>query len=212
MSKIQLRGHCQVCGNEQAVPNGRMSKHGYTIKNGWFNGVCQGEYHAPIEVSREHTDGVIIQIKLDCVQIQNRINGLRDGSIKPETFQVWNYRTGKYEAKPASELGEYAYRDALKNLIHSLEMRIRAGEQHIEVMTRIADQFHGKPLREVDVDANKPEPIQYGEKRIINDKGTVAAVHRIDGARVYYKCIGYDGKEYTTWQSSRTWRSLQKVA
>ena len=37
--EIQIRGNCQCCGKEQAVVGGLMSKHGYTVENGWFSGV-----------------------------------------------------------------------------------------------------------------------------------------------------------------------------
>jgi hypothetical protein len=212
MSKIQLRGHCQVCGNEQAVVNGRMSKHGYTVKNGWFNGVCQGHQHEPIEVSRVYADETIETIKAGCIKMQEYLDGLLNGSIKPTHFTVYNYKTRKDEVKPVEEFSPYEYKNEFNHLVYKIEKRIQSGEHHIQWLTTMIAEFHGKPLREVDVDANKPEAIQFGEKRIINDKGTVASVLGIDGARVYYKCAGYDGKEYTTWQSSRAWRTLQKVA
>lgn len=211
-NKLQLRGHCQVCGNDQAVVRTQMSKHGYSILNGWFSGICHGQHHQPIEVSREYTDEVILQIKIDIENIKTRIAKLLSGETKPETFQVWNYQTGKYEAKPASELGAYEYKYQFKSLINELENKIRRGELHIDTMTRLADEFHGKPLREVDTQANKPEAIKIGETRIINDEGKTASVCKIEGARVYYKYIGSKGSALITWQGSRAWRNLELVA
>lgn len=47
------RGHCQLCGAQQAVNNktGRIAKHGYTTRWGFFSGTCAGSDNLPYEVS-----------------------------------------------------------------------------------------------------------------------------------------------------------------
>ena len=57
----QTRGHCQLCGRQQAVRGG-MSAHGYTVANGWFQGVCQGHHHKPLETDRSITDQMVIDV------------------------------------------------------------------------------------------------------------------------------------------------------
>lgn len=65
-ARIQLRGTCQCCGRVQAVlPTGKMTKHGYTVKNGGFNGICYGEDYPPMEKSIEQTTRIIEQIQTD---------------------------------------------------------------------------------------------------------------------------------------------------
>jgi len=211
-NKLQLRGHCQVCGNEQAVVRTTMSKHGYSIVNGWFSGVCHGQHHQPIEVSRAYTDEVIAQIKVDIENIKTRIAKLWVGEIKPETFQIYDRATRKYVAKPVAEFSAYEYKYQFTNLINGLENTIRRGELHIDTMTRLANEFHGKPLREVNTEANKPEAINIGETRIINDEGKTGTVYKIEGARVYYKYINSKGSGLIAWQGSRAWRNLKLVA
>jgi hypothetical protein len=49
MSKAINRGHCQVCNRVQKLPDGLLAKHGYTVMDGWFNGVCPGAAHLPLE-------------------------------------------------------------------------------------------------------------------------------------------------------------------
>ena len=49
--KATHKGHCQVCGAQQKLPNGVLSQHGYTVDWGFFNGVCQGAKHLPYEQS-----------------------------------------------------------------------------------------------------------------------------------------------------------------
>lgn len=59
--KGQNRGHCQVCGQIQVVlPSGLMSIHGYKVSQfGYFHGVCYGNKHQPLEVSRVELDRTV---------------------------------------------------------------------------------------------------------------------------------------------------------
>ena len=63
MKDNQIRGHCQCCGNQQAVVSGHMSKHGYTVEHGWFQGVCTGESYKPIELERTVTNKIMAAVK-----------------------------------------------------------------------------------------------------------------------------------------------------
>jgi len=65
----QIRGNCQCCGNQQAVVGSMMSKHGYTVDGGWFNGVCSGRNHVPLQVSREHTDLIVAQVRMEVPEL-----------------------------------------------------------------------------------------------------------------------------------------------
>ena len=52
MSKAKAThfGHCQVCGNKQKLPGGRLSLPGYEVSQwGFFNGVCNGARNLPFE-------------------------------------------------------------------------------------------------------------------------------------------------------------------
>ena len=48
-AKATHQGHCQVCGHCQMLPGGRLAKHGYTKRCGFFSGVCMGAGHLPFE-------------------------------------------------------------------------------------------------------------------------------------------------------------------
>jgi hypothetical protein len=47
------KGECQMCGRVQKLPGGKLAKHGYTTRWGFFSGVCTGAHHAPYEQSCE---------------------------------------------------------------------------------------------------------------------------------------------------------------
>jgi hypothetical protein len=49
--KATHAGHCQACGRLQKLPSGRLAKHGYTVRGGFFSGICRGAGYLPIEVS-----------------------------------------------------------------------------------------------------------------------------------------------------------------
>lgn len=44
-------GECQLCGRVQKLPAERMAKHGYTVRWGFFSGVCPGSRHLSYERS-----------------------------------------------------------------------------------------------------------------------------------------------------------------
>lgn len=44
-------GTCQICGCVQKLPNGKLAKHGYTKRWGFFTGTCTGSGEFPYEIS-----------------------------------------------------------------------------------------------------------------------------------------------------------------
>jgi hypothetical protein len=51
--KATHSGTCQACGSAQKLPGGVLAKHGYTVRWGFFSGVCPGSGRKPFET---HTD------------------------------------------------------------------------------------------------------------------------------------------------------------
>lgn len=206
MSKIQLRGHCPICGREHAVVQGKMSKHGYQVKNGWFQGICYGDRHEPMQKSRVATEQMVLQVRSDCAALRQRVKGLRDGTVKPMyvTLNVRNPETHKYEDKqiPFDEAPSYEQRDQIKKDAWHAELRANQGERFADDMMRLLDQVHGTPLREVDLDAAKPVPIKLGETRIGAEGTRRMTVTYIDGARIRWT----DDRGFKGSTGSAAWR------
>lgn len=59
MSKATHYGTCQACGKEQKLPNGVLSKHGYTVQWSMFSGTCPGAKHKPFEQSKDLIENFI---------------------------------------------------------------------------------------------------------------------------------------------------------
>lgn len=51
--KATHQGTCQCCGATQKLPAGLLSLHGYTRPDGYFEGVCRGAGHQPLELSAD---------------------------------------------------------------------------------------------------------------------------------------------------------------
>jgi len=211
-TSTQTRGHCQCCGNQQAVRNG-ISAHGYTVANGWFQGVCQGHRYAPLEKSRAQTDSMIADILKQAQELRIKASETIEGKHDP-----LEYSTGRMQfvdgkrvtvKAPFAEAHEYKQQDIRKQLAWTMKCRAEAGEDFAKMMGALADKVHGTDL----VLVAKPQPaerIQAGDKRI-NAKGTVMTAKYQDGQRLYYTFTRESGAVLTTWMSPRSWRTLQSA-
>jgi hypothetical protein len=206
MKATQYRGHCQCCGNQQAVVGPFMSKHGYTVKYGWFMGVCGGDRQVPIEVSRDYTDKIIADIRAEIPKLLAQADDVKAGKILPATAKVGHF--SKAQEVPFEEASAWDQRQAVSKLEWSLRNRASAGEDFIDAMLDIAEKYHGQPLVEV-AKKEAPRQIQTGEKAIFN--GRVVVCKKVDGARVYYKEESAVNKSYFSWVSTTKWRGLESA-
>jgi hypothetical protein len=141
----QIRGNCQCCGRQQAVVNGLMSKHGYTVKDGWFSGVCSGRNYNPIQVSRTTTDKIIADISAEIPELIAKAEKVKSGEMTPKTIKL---RFNKGEI-PFEQGDRRQQSDARTSLEWAYRNRARAGQEFVKTMTEVADKFHGQQLIEV---------------------------------------------------------------
>ncbi len=202
MSKMQLRGNCPCCGREQAVINGNMSKHGYTVENGWFNGVCSGDRFAPMQVQRTVTDDLVKQVLLDVEVLKQNITQLESGKIHPTTCPTDSFskKTITWE-----EANEYQRKKAVSIAVSQNYSRARQGEVFAQQMSELVNAVHGKELRQVAL-TDTPEPIKIGERKM-SKRGPLTVI-RIDGARVYWR----DERGKSSWTGSSAWRRMENVS
>lgn len=206
--KTQTRGICPCCGNEQAVlNNGRMSKHGYTVQHGWFQGVCSGQMYRPLNESREPTDKLIAKVEAEMVLLAGKVEGLKSGKLVPQ-FVVRGYSRNRKQI-PFAEADQFEKRDAIDSEIRQANYRIRAGKDFVIHMTYLANTIPGTPLRVVEL-SDGPAPIASGERRVTGS-GLVLTCKYVERGRVYYS-YGCDGKKMTGWQGLSSWRKLGVAA
>lgn len=141
----QIRGNCQCCGRQQAVVGGLMSKHGYTVKEGWFSGVCFGRNYQPIQVSRTMTDKIIADISAEIPELIAKAEKVKSGEINPTTIKL---RFNK-ETIPFDQGDRRQQSEARTSLEWAYRNRARAGQDFVKTMTEVADKFHGTALVEI---------------------------------------------------------------
>jgi len=211
-SLLQTRGHCQMCGRQQAVRGG-ISAHGYTVANGWFQGVCQGHRYAPLEKNRATTDRMISEIREQAVALRIKAEEILAGKHDPVEYSTnrMQFVDGKRVKimAPFSEFTATAQQDIRKQLAWALKSKADSGEQFANMMSALADKVHGTELKQV-VKPQPAERVQAGDKRV-NAKGTILTAKYQDGQRVYYTITREDGKVLTSWISPRSWRTLQSA-
>jgi hypothetical protein len=182
-----------------------MSKHGYTVDHGWFNGVCSGERYAPMQVSRVHTDQIIVEVRAEVVELLAKADRVKAGEITPKTIM----------RSPRFQKIEIAFADAEKheqaNAVQAMEWnlrnRARAGEQFAKALGEVADKVHGTALIEV-AKKEAPEFINVGHQKSGNEMTYTCT--SVQGARVYYKVQKGD-KVFKGWMGCQAWRKMATV-
>lgn len=215
--RIQLRGHCQCCGRQQAVIRGLMSKHGYEVKErgnyGWFQGICQGERFKPIEVDRAQADAIVKAVREECASLRVRAEALRSGEVKPAKAKSgkkveqagvprWKWED---EMVPFSEAPAHYQREAVESAAWNAQRRSEIGGSFANGLEKLADEYHGKPLLEVKAEAG-PAPIEPGERRVAQ-RGVLIAGEVYRGM-VHWK----DERGFKSKMSTRSWRALPMAA
>lgn len=215
----QVRGHCQCCGNDQAVVRGRMSQHGYTVRHGWFNGVCMGHQYQPVEQDRAVTDSVVRSVRADVAALLQRAADLQRGTIDPATVNAGSKLVdGKWvdQIVPYCDGTYWQQERAVDNEVRRCEYRAREGKQFADYLESVAKKFHGKPLAEVARKAPAAR-IDAGEKRVA-ENGLVLTARYQEGARVTYTYPYTAHKpdpvqvQRTGWMGTQAWRKLALVA
>jgi len=144
----QIRGNCQCCGRQQAVVNGLMSKHGYTVKDGWFSGVCSGRNYNPIQVSRTTTDKIIADISAEIPELIAKADKVKSGEITPAT--AFTHVVTAYRKEIPYEQATIAQQYNARNSMEwAYRNRAKMGEDFVKTMTEIANKYHGQQLVKV---------------------------------------------------------------
>jgi hypothetical protein len=170
--KATHNGHCQICGRQQALPNGRLSKHGYTVDWGYFNGVCTGANHAPLEESRELTDNVIVSLREyadeqerraeDCAdpdRLETCTIKIRDGYRgRRAVYKMVTMTRDEFESPKNAELRRYGVTWAHECQAEQYRClsQAKSARNHADAMVKLADKIHGQPLQPRE-DDSKPQ-------------------------------------------------------
>lgn len=204
-----MRGHCQCCGRDQAVVPVLMSKHGYQVKDGWFQGVCQGDRYRPIEVERVQADRVVSQVRSQVVELLEQVAKLEGGKLFPKMASSYQRdEKGHTIMVPYAKAEPWHQRDALKSAIWQASQRAKAGQQWADDMELLVNLHHGEPLKAVELEP-APARIEAGERR---QAARVLVAKWQNGANVSYSYQNSEGKEYSSKMGVQAWRRLPMAA
>lgn len=125
----QLRAICPCCFREQAIKDGTMVAHGYTIEYGFFNGTCLGHQqpHFGTEAGREFTRVILAEIETRLAGSQAR---LKDIEAKAPGIKIFT-RRGILIEKPV-DIDFRAEAERQKVYIHALKDNRKFMKRHID--------------------------------------------------------------------------------
>tara|TARA_R110002072_G_C7796032_1_gene521283 strand:+ start:33 stop:875 length:843 start_codon:yes stop_codon:yes gene_type:complete len=104
------KGHCQACGRLHAVDNetNKLAQHGYTVDWGFFNGVCNGADHLPIQIDKSLAEKTIVNATKYVAKKTDLLNNIdswlpsKVSAIYHKVDGVWGLTTRRY-----STFGQY---------------------------------------------------------------------------------------------------------
>lgn len=138
-------GTCQCCGHFQKLPNGRLSKHGYTKEWGFFDGICLGAGHLPFEQDISLIQSFIAGARDQVDALKSVQHDLRQPATEPKAWiheyrgsvgrtrggYVWVMKDISMETHKYSGGGEYTW-----NTFSCIGIRHGTGpEQKCEIQT-----------------------------------------------------------------------------
>lgn len=182
MEKSTHRGHCQVCGRIQAIVEGKLSKHGYTVAGfGYFHGVCSGAAELPLEQDRAVTDGVVVSLNRYAVE-QDALSAAYMSGARKVTHIT---RRGVYvQGKridvtvPVAEATVYEIDAANKSAAYSHESNGIQARAHAKMLVTLAQDVHGNALLPI-----KEEKEVVVAPVVDIAAGTVTGAYRTKAAR-----------------------------
>lgn len=198
----QIRGNCQCCGRQQAVVNGAMSKHGYTVANGWFQGVCSGDRHEPMQVSRTTTDKIIENISAEVGALLVQADQVLAGKLNPTKVI-----RGQFKKAYEIDFGDATAHEqahAVQCLNWNLRQRAKAGADFAKFLQDIADAVCGTALIEVER-KEAPAKVNSGDQKSVGDK--TYTCRYVDGARVHYR-MARGEQTFKGWIGIQAWRKM----
>lgn len=156
MAKHTHRGTCQACGRRQAVSEGRIAKHGYTTKYGFFMGVCPGARELPLEKSADVLDLTVARLVAFADELEADVAAIAAGHFPPpaeaETGRIVFERgeRGLSRAKsvtvPWAEAREGDRRQTFANISCGKTVRAREARLHERNLKTLRAERLGQPL------------------------------------------------------------------
>jgi hypothetical protein len=169
--------------------------------------VCAGKHFAPIQVSRDDTDKLIATVREQVLEMIVKADKVASGELKPTTITRHPHSKKAMEFIPFVEATAYEQRDAIRALEWNFRRNAEMGTSFANMMSEVADKYHGKALVEV---AKKEAPAFIMPRDQKTDKDMIYTCSSVQGARVYYK-VQKGAATFNGWMGSQSWRKMASV-
>lgn len=154
MRKATHKGHCQVCGSLQMLPNGELAKHGYTVDFGVFNGTCFGAGYLPFEQDISLIEHAIEKAEKQVTHLQSQVKA-REGATNPNDVfhSIYDYYLGRnsrgsYRVFPGRVVMEGQHQPVFEYTYNSQQKRYRLNFGTLENTVRSLNEEHLHRLNE----------------------------------------------------------------
>ena len=126
MKRATHIGECQVCGRQQTLPNGKLSKHGYAVMDHYFVGACPGSRNLPFEQSKDlverHIGGLTNQIDTLTARVADHTAG------REPLMALRYYSAGCWIGKASAHRWERVYATDFVSYPHTVRFETPTGE------------------------------------------------------------------------------------
>jgi hypothetical protein len=150
-------GTCQACGRRQAVHvhTGMIAKHGYTTEYNFFNGVCGGSDHPPLELDTAVNIGTVAALR----KFADTKVAESEGVITKVPVEVYTGLRDAYGRRArATQLMDRAEYDATQprytsfdDAVALVRVRLRRMAESFradaQMLDDLRDKVHGQPLQ-----------------------------------------------------------------
>lgn len=216
--KSTHQGNCQACGRIQAIQlfeavdstkflddakNGTIAKHGYRVKGwGFFNGVCHGSHHKPLQVERTYADQIIASLRTAADMDDQLIVRLYRSDFTPATCHTGKTLVSAPDAKGRrhrhpelvdwKDATQYQRENEVALQIRNLKADAKNARDHAKQLEDLADRLFGTAVLAIET---KQPPLKIITGQVFKDLvGREWKVLTQSGAR--WNCKRDDGKIY----------------
>lgn len=132
-------GTCQICNAAQKLPGGRLASHGYTVRWGFFAGVCSGSNQLPLEQSCDYLRHVrdAVQASLDECKPEERAARKQFLAAASRTLADW--KPGQLAVVSELEQAESVKKSAAAG-IRVASANFKSAKAHL---SSVAEKFSG---------------------------------------------------------------------
>ena len=172
------RGHCPACGAIHAVSTNEtlVAKHGYTTYWGYFDNICEGADHTPLEIDKTFTEKFIGKLKEFITETKNELANFTRVEGVSCRFRV-NGDDKRIEGIPASPSSYYSYKSNYK--IEYIPV------DEIENVINSYKYLHGYSFEDYKYDEKTVEEIiEEANKKWIDDRN-----REIEGAKSHIEFL-----------------------